>query len=121
MSRRLVPASNVREWAYGKDGQKFLATEGAPTPGPKGRIHPLTTKAFRKAHPHLDYTEKVAEGKRVTVPVPSRDKSGRNITKKVSLPMAEFRDLAQTLGVAKETGRFSEFAVASVGAALIEG
>jgi hypothetical protein len=121
MSRKNVPASTVREWAYSDRGQKFLTEANAPTPGPKGRIHPLTTSAFRKANPNLTYAEKVAEGKRVTVPVPARDRAGRNITRKVALPMQEFRDLAVTLGVAKHTGRFSDEAVAAVGAALIEG
>lgn len=121
MSRKQVPASSVRAWAYSADGQKFLTKQQAPTPGPKGRIHPLTVSAFKKANPNQTYAEKVAEGKRVTVPVPARDKAGRNITRKVALPMGEFRDLAVTLGVAKHTGRFSEEAVEAVGAALIEG
>lgn len=119
--RRLVPTSTIREWAATPEGAKALAAADAPTPGPRGRVNPATVTVFKKANPNLDYAEKVSEGKRITVPVPARDARGRNITRKVTLPMSEFRSLAADLGVAKATGRFSQDAVAHVGAALIEG
>jgi hypothetical protein len=119
--RRLVPASTVREWAAQPEGAKALTSADAPFPGSRGRLHPATVKVFKRENPRLDYAEKVSEGLRVDVKVPARDKRGRNITKSVSLSADEFRDLAQTLGVAKSTGRISQAARDAVGAALMEG
>ena len=118
--RRLVPASTVREWAASTEGTKALTTADAPFPGSRGRLHPDTVKVFKRENKSLDYAEKVSEGLRVEVPVPARDKRGRNITRKVSLPADEFRDLASTLGVAKGTGRISQAAREAVGAALMQ-
>jgi hypothetical protein len=124
--RRLVPASTIRDWAFGrgdfegKGGSAALAAADAPLPGSRGRLHPDTVKVFKRENKSLDYAEKVSEGLRVEVPVPARDKAGRNITRKVSLPADEFRDLASTLGVAKDTGRISQAAREAVGAALMQ-
>ncbi len=113
-AKKNVTAKTVREWfAALPESQR----EGITAPGSRGRLHPTLTEAYNgdKANRKAGrvYTEKVAEGRTVTVKVKAKDKAGRNISKTVTLKTAEARAL---LGHPK--GQMGRFKTADLVAAL---
>lgn len=91
---------NIRH-AVAKDVRAFFAEnpnlipEGAEVSvrqGSRGRIAPAAVKVFNKHNRSRPY----AEGNRplIVIPVPAQDSMGRNITKKVNVPVSEARKLA---------------------------
>lgn len=109
-SRKNVSASTVRAW-----GRDNLDVSAFPCLGAaaRGRLHPEVVKAFNKANRGKTYTPKVAEAPTVTVPVPSKDSKGRNITRKVTMTTKAAREALGQVGEdgKSQRGRLSQSAL----------
>lgn len=94
MARKNITASYVRNWLTSAAGQKALkAADVATEVGSRGRHNPAQVAVFHKANKGLRYEPKVAEAQTVEVRYPSKDKSGRNISRKRVLTTAEARKM----------------------------
>lgn len=92
MARKNVSASIVRDWLLSEAGQTALkAADVTTTVGTRGRHKPEQVAVFHKANKRLRYEPKVAEAATVEVRYPSKDKAGRNISRKKVLTTAEAR------------------------------
>jgi hypothetical protein len=104
-TRKNVPAASVRSWFAGLSEAEQASM---PTPGSRGRLHPDTIAAFHKANPRLRY-ETASEAEKPTIEVKgvvALDKSGRKVTKTVTLTTEQAR---AALGhPAGKRGRFAK-------------
>jgi len=106
MARKDVSADFVRTWAATEAGTKALTEAGAKFPGKRGRLHPTTVAVFHKSNRGKRYvTGNPAPERTVTVQVPALTPSGRATTRKVTVTMAEARDLTGSTG---KRGRIRE-------------
>lgn len=94
MARKNIAASVVRNWLTSDAGQAALKSADVTTKvGTRGKHNPAQVAVFHKNNKGLRYEPAVAEAATVEVRYPSKDKAGRNITRKRVLTNAEARKM----------------------------